>query len=85
MPKDVIESIWKEVKDNLIFAPEGFKLVCLDLCNKMRKDHKNKTKSKFYVPFRTSLDISFEVPVNIIPEQWRELVEYWGSKEAETG
>ncbi|XP_028124548.1 uncharacterized protein LOC114321570 [Camellia sinensis] len=49
----------------------------------MRKDHKNKTKSKFYVPFRTSLDISFKVPVNIIPEQWRELVEYWGSKEAE--
>nr|XP_011461038.1 PREDICTED: uncharacterized protein LOC105350533 [Fragaria vesca subsp. vesca] len=42
--KKVKDEIWKEVQDNLLNVPEGYKAVCMRSCNTLWKDHKSKTK-----------------------------------------
>ena len=53
------------------------------LCRTSWKDHKSKTKSKYWVPFKNDPDIASRVPSNIVPTQWRKLVQYWASKEVQ--
>ncbi|XP_028087841.1 uncharacterized protein LOC114288519 isoform X1 [Camellia sinensis] len=83
MHVDVKENIWQEVKDNLVYCPDEFKEVCMRLCRTSWKDHKSKTKSKYWVPFKNDPDIASRVPSNIVPIQWRKLVQYWASKEVQ--
>ncbi|THG00097.1 hypothetical protein TEA_012393 [Camellia sinensis var. sinensis] len=82
VPEDIVEGIWKEVQDNLLYAPEGLKQVVIDSCNKLWKDHKHKTKTNHYKPFKDDPNINEKVPLDILPEQWRVMVEYWSSKDA---
>ncbi|CAL5427673.1 unnamed protein product [Camellia sinensis] len=82
VPEDIVEGIWKEVQDNLLYAPEGLKQVVIDSCNKLWKDHKHKTKTNHYKPFKNDPNINEKVPLDILPEQWRVMVEYWSSKDA---
>ncbi|CAL5337061.1 unnamed protein product [Camellia sinensis] len=83
MHVDIKENIWREVKDNLVYCPDEFKEVCMRLCRTSWKDHKSKTKSKYWVPFKNDPDIASRVPSNIVPTQWRKLVQYWASKEVQ--
>ncbi|KAL7263694.1 hypothetical protein ACSBR1_001788 [Camellia fascicularis] len=82
VPEDIVEGIWKEVQDNLLYAPEGLKQVVIDSCNKLWKDHKHKTKTNHYKAFKDDPNINEKVPLDILPEQWRVMVEYWSSKDA---
>ncbi|CAL5386748.1 unnamed protein product [Camellia sinensis] len=66
----------------MLYAPEGLKQVVIDSCNKLWKDHKHKTKTNHYKPFKNDPNINEKVPLDILPEQWRVMVEYWSSKDA---
>ncbi|THG20785.1 hypothetical protein TEA_003859 [Camellia sinensis var. sinensis] len=68
--------------DDLLYAPEGLKQVVIDSCNKLWKDHKHKTKTNHYKPFKNDPNINEKVPLDILPEQWWVMVEYWSSKDA---
>ncbi|KAL7191960.1 hypothetical protein ACSBR2_023936 [Camellia fascicularis] len=83
MHVDIKENIWQEVKDNLVYCLDEFKEVCMRLCRTSWKDHKSKTKSKYWVPFKNDPDIASRVPSNVVPTQWRKLVQYWASKEVQ--
>ncbi|CAL5353229.1 unnamed protein product [Camellia sinensis] len=76
---------WNVMHDNLVYCPDEFKEVCMRLCRTSWKDHKSKTKSKYWVPFKNDPDIASRVPSNIVPTQWRKLVQYWASKEVQSG
>lgn len=82
VPEDIVEGIWKEVQDNLLYAPDRLKPVVIDSCNKLWKDHKNKTKTNHYKPLKDDPNISEKVPLDILPKQWRVMVECWSSKDA---
>ncbi|KAM5577136.1 hypothetical protein ABKV19_007805, partial [Rosa sericea] len=79
---DVKDGIWKEVKDNLLNVPEGYKTVCLRCCNNLWKDHKSKTKLHFFGKNKEDPDLISKVPANIVTEQWSEVVAYWSSEDA---
>ncbi|KAL7168154.1 hypothetical protein ACSBR2_038570 [Camellia fascicularis] len=68
VPEDIVEGIWKEQ-------------VVIDSCNKLWKDHKHKTKTNHYKAFKDDPNINEKVPLDILPEQWRVMVEYWSSKD----
>ncbi|KAL7198992.1 hypothetical protein ACSBR2_021308 [Camellia fascicularis] len=72
-----------KIQDNLVYCPDEFKEVCMRLCRTSWKDHKSKTKSKYWVPFKNDPDIASRVPSNIVPTQWRKLVQYWANKEVQ--
>ncbi|XP_038706800.1 uncharacterized protein LOC120002208 isoform X2 [Tripterygium wilfordii] len=76
---NVNKDIWDEVKDNLVDVPDGYKEVCLRSCNMLWKDRKSKLKRKWFTPHMDDPDLSSKVPKNIVPDQWRELVEYFRS------
>ncbi|CAL5417898.1 unnamed protein product [Camellia sinensis] len=81
MHVDIKENIWQEVKDNLVYCPNEFKEVCMQLCRTSWKDHKSKTKSNYWVPFKNNPNIASKVLSNIVPTQRRKLMQYWASKE----
>ncbi|XP_062028834.1 uncharacterized protein LOC133744808 [Rosa rugosa] len=79
---DVKEGIWKEVQQNLLDVPEGYKHVCLRCCNTLWKDHKSKTKVNYFQKNRDNPNLSSLVPPHIVAEQWNELIAYWNSEDA---
>ncbi|GMQ03531.1 hypothetical protein CsSME_00049303 [Camellia sinensis var. sinensis] len=83
MHVDIKENIWQEVQDNLVYCPNEFNEVCMRLCRTSWKDHKSKTKSKYWVLFKNDPNIASRVPSNIVLTQWRKLVQYWASKEVQ--
>ncbi|KAG5565744.1 hypothetical protein RHGRI_001610 [Rhododendron griersonianum] len=51
-------------------------------CNKLWKDHKAKTKDKYYTKHEEDPDILLKVPKRVLPDQWEELVSYWRTTDA---
>ncbi|THG04917.1 hypothetical protein TEA_005735 [Camellia sinensis var. sinensis] len=72
-----------KIQDNLVYCPDEFKEVCMRLCRTSWKDHKSKTKFKYWVPFKNDPNIASGVPSNIVPAQERKLMQYWASKEVQ--
>ncbi|CAL5390971.1 unnamed protein product [Camellia sinensis] len=80
---DILDAIWKDVKDNLNICPEEYKPICMKNCNSTWKDHKNKIKCKYFKPRSEDPNLKDDVPLHIVPSQWEELVEYWRTSDAE--
>ncbi|GMP46351.1 hypothetical protein CsSME_00014547 [Camellia sinensis var. sinensis] len=76
VPDDIVDAIWKDVKDNLNICPEEYKPICMKNCNNIWKDHKNKLKAKYFKPRSSDPNMKDDVPMNIVPSQWEQLVEY---------
>ncbi|THF94665.1 hypothetical protein TEA_002879 [Camellia sinensis var. sinensis] len=83
VPDDIVDAIWKDVKDNLNICPEEYKPICMKNCNSIWKDHKNKLKAKYFKPSKGRMSMKDDVPMHIVPSQWEELVEYWRTSDAE--
>ncbi|CAL5381115.1 unnamed protein product [Camellia sinensis] len=83
VPNDIIDAIWKDVKDNLNICPEEYKPICMKNCNSIWKDHTNKLKAKYFKPRSSDPNLKDDVPMHIVPSQWEELVEYWRTSDAE--
>ncbi|XP_028124570.1 uncharacterized protein LOC114321604 [Camellia sinensis] len=83
VPDDIIDAIWKDVKDNLNICPEEYKPICMKNCNSIWKDHKNKIKAKYFKPRSSDPNLKDDVPMYIVPSQWEQLVEYCRTSDAE--
>ncbi|GMP47408.1 hypothetical protein CsSME_00015158 [Camellia sinensis var. sinensis] len=83
VPDDIVDAIWKDVKDNLNICPEEYKPICMKNCNSIWKDHKNKLKAKYFKPRSSDPNLKDDVPMNVVPSQWEQLVEYWRTSDAE--
>ncbi|KAF5931635.1 hypothetical protein HYC85_027806 [Camellia sinensis] len=83
VPNDIVDAIWKDVKDNLNICPEEYKPICMKNYNNKWKDHKNKIKAKYFKPRSSDPNLKDDVPLHIVPRQWEELVEYWHTSDAE--
>ncbi|GMP32789.1 hypothetical protein CsSME_00006388 [Camellia sinensis var. sinensis] len=81
VPDDIVDAIWKDVKDNLNICPEEYKPICMKNCNSIWKDHKNKLKAKYFKPRSSDPNLKDDVPMNVVPSQWEQLVEYWRTSE----
>ncbi|XP_028064956.1 uncharacterized protein LOC114268054 [Camellia sinensis] len=77
VPDDIVDAIWKDVKDNLNICPEEYKPICMKNCNSIWKDHKNKLKAKYFKPRSSDPNLKDDVPMNIVPSQWEQFVKYW--------
>ncbi|KAK9199557.1 hypothetical protein WN944_014749 [Citrus x changshan-huyou] len=80
MPENILEDIWKEVKDNTD-APEAYKSHCLRNIGKLWKNWKSRLKCDHYNNKTYVERIAF-TPPRVVAEQWRTLVAYWGTEEA---
>lgn len=80
MPDDVLEFIWKEVKENTD-APDAYKPYCLKNAGKPWKDWKYRVKSEHYNG-KTDAERLASIPPRVVEEQWKTLVAYWGTKES---
>ncbi|KAF5932919.1 hypothetical protein HYC85_029090 [Camellia sinensis] len=69
VPADIIDAIWKDVKDNLNICPEEYKPICMKNCNSIWKDHKNKLKAKYFKPRSSDPNLKDDVPMHIVPSQ----------------
>ncbi|CAN1830209.1 hypothetical protein LINPERHAP1_LOCUS32788, partial [Linum perenne] len=58
----VKDGIWKEVKENLLNVPDEYEEVCLRSCNGLWKDHKGKTKSRYYKKRKHDPDLANKPP-----------------------
>ncbi|KAF5949322.1 hypothetical protein HYC85_011315 [Camellia sinensis] len=47
------------------------------------EDHKNKLKAKYFKPRSSDPNLKDDVPMNVVPSQWEQLVEYWRTSDAE--
>ncbi|KAH7852615.1 hypothetical protein Vadar_027028 [Vaccinium darrowii] len=77
-------TIWKEIEDNVVDCPEGFRPVVMRACKKLWRNHKGLTKKLFYAKHKDDPNILLKVPKRVLPDQWVELVNYWGTKAAKT-
>lgn len=69
-------------QDNIEDCPVEFQPVAMRSCNKLWKDHKAKTKDKYYTKHEEDPDILLKVPKRVLPDQWEELVSYWRTTDA---
>ncbi|KAF7153209.1 hypothetical protein RHSIM_Rhsim01G0079300 [Rhododendron simsii] len=82
VPEEIKSAIWKEIEDNIEDCPAEFQPVAMRSCNKLWKDHKAKTKDKYYTKHEEDPDILLKVPKRVLPDQWKELVSYWRTTDA---
>ncbi|KAI8559759.1 hypothetical protein RHMOL_Rhmol04G0199200 [Rhododendron molle] len=82
VPEEIKSAIWKEIEDNIEDCPAEFQPVAMRSCNKLWKDHKAKTKDKYYTKHEEDPDILLKVPKRVLPDQWKELVSCWRTKDA---
>ncbi|KAH7836263.1 hypothetical protein Vadar_034165 [Vaccinium darrowii] len=82
IPEDIKSTIWKEIEDYVVDCPEGFRPVVMRACKKLWKNHKGLTKKNFYTKHKDDPNILLKVPKRVLPDQWVELVSYWGTKAA---
>ncbi|KAG5565747.1 hypothetical protein RHGRI_001610 [Rhododendron griersonianum] len=82
VPEEIKSAIWKEIEDNIEDCPVEFQPVAMRSCNKLWKDHKAKTKDKYYTKHEEDPDILLKVPKRVLPDQWEELVSYWRTTDA---
>ncbi|KAF7152725.1 hypothetical protein RHSIM_Rhsim01G0079900 [Rhododendron simsii] len=82
VPEEIKSAIWKEIEDNIEDCPAEFQPVAMRSCNKLWKDHKAKTKEKYYTKHEEDPDILLKVPKRVLPDQWKELVSYWRTMDA---
>ncbi|KAF7142766.1 hypothetical protein RHSIM_Rhsim05G0034600 [Rhododendron simsii] len=85
VPEEIKSAIWKEIEDNIEDCPAEFQPVAMHSCNKLWKDHKAKTKDKYYTKHEEDQDILLKVPKRVLPDQWKELVSYWTTTDAKDG
>ncbi|THG22276.1 hypothetical protein TEA_017588 [Camellia sinensis var. sinensis] len=65
VPDDIVDAIWKDVKDNLNICPEEYKPICMRNCNSIWKDYKNKIKTKYFRPRSSDPNMKDDVPLHI--------------------
>ncbi|KAI8567231.1 hypothetical protein RHMOL_Rhmol02G0104800 [Rhododendron molle] len=73
------ERIWAEVKENTT-APDAYKHNCLMSVGKKWKDWKDELKRTFYNLYDNDEDRLANCPNRVDPDQWRVLVQFWGTK-----
>ncbi|KAF7138780.1 hypothetical protein RHSIM_Rhsim07G0167600 [Rhododendron simsii] len=78
VPEEIKSAIWKEIED----CPAEFQPIAMRSCNKIWKDHKGKTKVKYYTKHDEDPNILLKVPKRVLPDHWKELVSYWRTKDA---
>ncbi|XP_028052403.1 uncharacterized protein LOC114256910 [Camellia sinensis] len=66
VPDDIVDAIWKDVKDNLNICPEEYKPICMRNCNSIWKDYKNKIKTKYFRPRSSDPNMKDDVPLHIV-------------------
>ncbi|XP_028073882.1 uncharacterized protein LOC114276298 [Camellia sinensis] len=76
------ERIWQEVKDNTD-APDIFKHNCLMSVGKKWKDWKDQLKRKHFNKYKTNEERLANCPDRVDPSQWKILVQFWNSLEAQ--
>ncbi|CAN1121531.1 hypothetical protein LINPERPRIM_LOCUS2231, partial [Linum perenne] len=75
--QEVKDDIWKEVQENVMNVPNGYKDVCMKSCNDLWKNHKSKTKTQYFEPRKYDPNLENDPPAHIVAEQWVDLVAYW--------
>ncbi|KAG5544378.1 hypothetical protein RHGRI_016956 [Rhododendron griersonianum] len=75
------ERIWAEVKENTT-APDAYKHNCLMSVGKKWKDWKDELKRTTYNLYDNDEDRLANCPNRVDPDQWRVLVQFWGTKTA---
>ncbi|KAG5531733.1 hypothetical protein RHGRI_026376 [Rhododendron griersonianum] len=75
------ERIWAEVKENST-APDAYKHNCLMSVGKKWKDWKDELKRTIYNLYDNDEDRLANCPIRVDPDQWRVLVQFWGTKTA---
>ncbi|XP_058202187.1 uncharacterized protein LOC131316766 [Rhododendron vialii] len=75
------ERIWAEVKENTT-APDAYKHICLMAVGKKWKDWKDELKRTIYNLYDNDEDRLANCPNRVDPDQWRVLVQFWGTKTA---
>ncbi|KAG5523885.1 hypothetical protein RHGRI_030771 [Rhododendron griersonianum] len=73
------ERIWAEVKENTT-APDAYKHNCLMSVGKKWKDWKDELKRTTYNLYDNDEDRLANCPNRVNPDQWRVLVQFWGTK-----
>ncbi|CAL5419282.1 unnamed protein product [Camellia sinensis] len=76
------ECIWQEVKENTD-APDIFKHNCLMSVGKKWKDWKDQLKRKHFNKYKTNEERLANCPDRVDPSQWKILVQFWNSLEAQ--
>ncbi|KAL7223194.1 hypothetical protein ACSBR1_024791 [Camellia fascicularis] len=76
------ERIWQEVKENTD-APDIFKHNCLMSVGKKWKDWKDQLKRKHFNKYKTNEERLANCPDRMDPSQWKILVQFWNSLEAQ--
>ncbi|KAL7174063.1 hypothetical protein ACSBR2_033336 [Camellia fascicularis] len=76
------ERIWQEVKENTD-APDIFKHNCLMSVGKKWKDWKDQLKRKHFNKYQTNEERLANCPDRVDPSQWKILVQFWNSVEAQ--
>lgn len=74
MPDDVLDFIWKELKENTD-ASEAYKPHCLKNAGKLWKDWKYRVKNEHYNG-KTDAERLASIPPRAVEEQWKTLVAY---------
>ncbi|PRQ55215.1 hypothetical protein RchiOBHm_Chr1g0322131 [Rosa chinensis] len=77
MPEDILDAIWKDVKDNTD-VPDEYKQHCLKVVGSRWRDWKCRVKTQWYDKYETDEQRLTFIPSQVVGEQWKILVKYWG-------
>ncbi|XP_062010950.1 uncharacterized protein LOC133727369 [Rosa rugosa] len=77
MPPDVLNGIWKDVKDNTD-VPDEYKHSCLKVVGNRWRDWKSRVKTRWYDKYETDEERLAITPNQVVRDQWILLVKYWG-------
>ncbi|XP_062008482.1 uncharacterized protein LOC133725289 isoform X1 [Rosa rugosa] len=77
MPDDILDAIWKDVKDNTD-VPDEYKQHCLKVVGSRWRDWKCRVKTQWYDKYETDEQRLTFIPSQVVGEQWKILVKYWG-------
>ncbi|KAK9931988.1 hypothetical protein M0R45_019240 [Rubus argutus] len=77
MPDHVLNAIWKDVKDNTD-VPDEYRHHCLKVVGNRWRDWKCRVKTQWYDKYETDEQGLAITPNQVIGEQWKILVRYWG-------
>ncbi|KAL5756001.1 hypothetical protein ACOSP7_020424 [Xanthoceras sorbifolium] len=78
MPNDLLDRMWKEVKDNTN-ASEQYRRKCLANIGSLWRGWKSPVKRNYYTKFGTDEERLAITPSRVIREQREILVKYWNT------
>ncbi|KAK9114128.1 hypothetical protein Syun_020925 [Stephania yunnanensis] len=82
VPPEVLDSIWSEVQENSN-APVEYRASCLKAIGRLWRNWKHLVKTHHYLVHDSDEKRLSYVPPRVIDDQWKALVEYWGSEQAQ--